>query len=170
MITQANDIVYEHHYDKYFQSEVWQKLPIGTKIPDFLNTQPLNLNGGIKSIERVLVVEDEHNIRMAFTETLYREGYVVYSAETGKKALECIRNYRLDLVVLDIKMPDINGIEILKRIRNEDKNLPVIISSAYRGFKQDPEIALGNVSSFMIKPIDLNELTQKVKKALEKRG
>ncbi|MEW6617812.1 MAG: response regulator [bacterium] len=170
MITQINGTLYENHYDEYLHSEVWQKLPPGTTMPEFPNVQSLNLNGGTKSVERVLVVEDEHNICMAFMETLYREGYVVYSAETGKKALECIRNYRPDLVVLDIKMPDINGLELLKRIRNEDKNLTVIISTAYRGFKQDPEIALGNIYTFMIKPIDLNELIQNVKEALTQKN
>jgi DNA-binding response OmpR family regulator len=171
MIEQVNGKLYEHHYSEFLDCEIWEKLPPGTKIPKFTDTKPLKLNnGGTKPIERVLVVEDEHNVRMAFIEALYKEGYVVYSAETGKRALECIRNQRPDIVILDIKMPDISGLEILKRIRNEDRNLPVIISTAYKGFRQDPEIAIGNVETFMVKPIDLNELTQKVKEILRQKA
>ncbi len=165
MIEQINDILYEHYYCEDLDCEICQKLP--PKGNSDLST--LTLNVETKITESVLIVDDDYNIRMAFREILYREGYVVYCADTGKKALECIKSYHPNVAILDIKMPDTNGIEILKQIRKENKNLPIIISTAYRGFKQDPEIALGDISSFMVKPIGLSELSQKVKEALEER-
>ncbi len=76
---------------------------------------------------RLLVVDDEENIRFLFKEELEEEGYSVDVASNGLEALDKIKQAVFDLVILDIKMPGMNGIEALNEIKNTNKNLPVIL-------------------------------------------
>ena len=86
---------------------------------------------------RILVVDDEENIRLLFKEELEEENYEVEVASNGYEALEKIKNTHFDLVVMDIKMPGMDGIQALNEIKNINKDQPVILCSAYGEFKQD---------------------------------
>ena len=86
---------------------------------------------------RVLVVDDEENIRLLFKEELEDEGYTVEIASNGFEALEKLKNANFDIVVMDIKMPGMDGIQTLNAIKNINKDQPVILCSAYGEFKQD---------------------------------
>lgn len=82
-------------------------------------------------MKKVLVVDDTKNIRMLLTTCLEIEGYEVYTASDGKKALEAFDAEIFDLVFLDIKMPEMSGTEVLKRIREKRIMTPVIIITAF---------------------------------------
>jgi two-component system response regulator (stage 0 sporulation protein F) len=120
-------------------------------------------------MRQILVAEDNNLIRRALTEALYRENYEVLEVETGKQALQKFEESQPDLIVLDIKMPDIDGIEVLKKIRAVNRQVPIIILTAYKGLEKDPEIALGNVSAFMTKPVDIDVFRAKVNEILKNR-
>ncbi len=81
--------------------------------------------------KKILVVDDEKNIRLLLQEELTDEGYDVLLAESGAKALDIIKSDKPDLVTLDIKMPGEDGLSILRKIREIEYDLPVIICSAY---------------------------------------
>ena len=81
--------------------------------------------------KKILVVDDEQNIRLLLKEELMDEGYDVILAENGAKAIEMIKEEKPDLVTLDIKMPGEDGLSILRKIREIEYDLPVIICSAY---------------------------------------
>jgi CheY-like chemotaxis protein len=113
---------------------------------------------------RLLIVDDEENIRFLFKEELEEEGYVVEVASNGLEALEKIKNADFDLVVLDIKMPGMGGIQALNEIKNMKKNLPVILCSAYGEFKQD--FSSWASDGYVVKSADTKELKQTIKDLL----
>lgn len=80
---------------------------------------------------RILIVDDEPNVRFVFRATLESTGYRVDEAEVGAETLERIRNITFDLVLLDLQMPDLNGPEVLRRIRDEGHAVPVVIVTAH---------------------------------------
>lgn len=114
---------------------------------------------------KILIVDDEEHIRFLYAEELADEGYEVATADSGYKILERIEQEKPDLVVLDIKMVDYNGLDILQDIRNKYYDLPVILCTAYDTFKEDMKSIAADF--YVIKSFDLTELKNKVKMALE---
>ena len=113
---------------------------------------------------RLLVVDDEENIRFLFKEELEEEGYGVDVASNGFEALEKIKKAAFGLVILDIKMPGMSGIQALNEIKNVNKDLPVILCSAYGEFKQD--FSSWASDGYVVKSADTKELKQTIKDIL----
>ncbi|HEX8089395.1 MAG TPA: response regulator, partial [Blastocatellia bacterium] len=82
-------------------------------------------------MEKILVVDDERSMRDLLELVLKREGYVVHKAENGTRALELVRQNVYDLIISDVKMPDINGIELLSRVREISPETMVIMITAF---------------------------------------
>lgn len=114
---------------------------------------------------KLLIVDDEEHIRLLYSEELTEEGYQVITADSGNRLLERIENEKPDLVILDIKMVEDNGLDLLQDIRNKYYELPVILCSAYDTFKEDMKSMAAN--EYVIKSFDLSELKAKIKKTLE---
>ncbi|MCX7857341.1 MAG: response regulator [Deltaproteobacteria bacterium] len=112
----------------------------------------------------ILVVDDEENIRILFKEELEDEGYKVDLAENGFEAIEKVKMNKYDLVILDIKMPGIDGITTLTEIKTIKKDLPVILCSAYTEYKQDLTSWISE--DYVVKSADTTELKQKIKQIL----
>lgn len=110
---------------------------------------------------KLLVVDDEENIRFLFREELEEEGYEVEVASNGLEALKKIRQTSFDLVILDIKMPGMDGIQALNEIKNMNKGLPVILCSAYGEFKQD--FSSWASDGYVVKSADTAELKETIK-------
>ena len=89
------------------------------------------------------------------------------TAASGKNILELIEKERPDLIILDIKMADCNGLDVLQEIRNNYYNLPVILSTAYETYKSD--IKSMAADAYVVKSFDLTELKNKIKQCLEAR-
>ncbi|MBX7246291.1 MAG: response regulator [Candidatus Sumerlaeaceae bacterium] len=118
-------------------------------------------------MKKILVVDDEKNIRTLFRDELEEEGYEVATAGSGREALDQIEADVPDLIVLDIRMGDMTGIEVLQELRKTHDKLPVIMVTAVRGLKDDFTIWDSHVSDYTTKPVDLDDLKAKIKKALE---
>ena len=116
---------------------------------------------------KVLVADDEDHIRLLYTEELTEEGYEVITAASGDGLMEQIDRGKPDLVVLDIKMPHHNGLDLLQDIRNKYSELPIILCTAYDTFKEDMKSIAANF--YVIKSFDLSELKSKIKTCLPKR-
>lgn len=114
---------------------------------------------------KILIVDDEEHIRFLYAEELTDEGYEVVTADSGFEILERIEREKPDLVILDIKMVDYNGLDILQDIRNKFYDLPVILCTAYDTFKEDMKSIAADF--YVIKSFDLTELKSKVKMAIE---
>ncbi|MDY0389422.1 response regulator [Desulfobulbus oligotrophicus] len=114
--------------------------------------------------KRILLVDDEESIQLLYREEFEEEGYIVDSALNGTEALEKFRANLPDLVVLDINMPGMNGIEVLRQMKEIKADMPVILNSAYQEYKQD----FGSWASeaYVVKSANMDELKATVRKYL----
>ena len=115
-------------------------------------------------MKKIMVVDDEENIRFLYKEELEEDGFAVELAKNGEEALEKFPGAQPDLITLDIKMPGMGGIEVLKRIRERDKHLPIILCSAYSDYKQD--FATWASDAYVVKCADLTELKSTIRRLL----
>ena len=110
---------------------------------------------------RILVVDDDEMIRLLYQKELTADGYDVETAESGTAAVNKTSTSRYSCIVLDIEMPDIHGMEVLKHIRTSTPNTPVIINSAYSIYKTDFNSWLAD--EYIVKSSDLAPLKQKIR-------
>ena len=115
-------------------------------------------------MKKIMVVDDEENIRFLYKEELEEEGFVVELAKNGEEALSKLCEFQPDLITLDIKMPGMNGIEVLKKIREQDRNLPIVLCSAYGEYKQD--LTTWASDAYVVKCADLTELKSTIQRLL----
>jgi len=113
------------------------------------------------------VVDDEQNIRKMLVRVLSSEGYTIKEAANGLEALKKLEGENCSLVLLDLKMPGLNGIEILRKIKEYDPNLPVIMMSAYGSIAEAVEAMKLGALDYLIKPFDIEELKIIVKRAIK---
>ncbi len=118
-------------------------------------------------MNRILVVDDEENVRLLFKEELEEEGYEIELAASGKEALELLDKKPFDIVTLDIKMPDMDGIETLRRIKEKHREIPVVLCSAYPHYKQD--FGTWASDAYVVKSSDTKGLKKVIKEILEAR-
>ncbi|MGD0970765.1 MAG: response regulator [Desulfobaccales bacterium] len=116
-------------------------------------------------MKKILVADDEMSIRLLYSEELKEEGYEVYMASNGREALEMVEKIPLDLVILDIKMPEMDGIEALRQIKQKRPDLPVILSTAYGEYRQD--FATWASDEYLVKSSDLEDLKAVVRRHLK---
>jgi len=128
-------------------------------------------SNGAVTLRRVLVVEDEEPIREMIRYALERAGYAVHDAESGEEALAAVRRERPDLVVLDLMLPGIDGLEVCRRIRmdRESAELPLIILTARDG-ENDVVAGLENgADDYLTKPFSPSILAARVRAVLRRR-
>jgi DNA-binding NtrC family response regulator len=117
--------------------------------------------------ERVLIVEDEKLLRWSLGERLARDGYETDHADTGESCLRKLMEEPFDLVLLDYRLPDTDGIGVLKRIASEYPDLPVILMSAYSTVDSAVQAMKLGAFDYVSKPFDLEEMVFLARKALE---
>lgn len=116
-------------------------------------------------MHKILVVDDEEHIRTLYSDELTDEGYdVVTTGELGD-LMEMIPQKKPDLILLDIRMEEASGLDLLQDIRNTHYNIPVILCTAYEPFKHDLRSIAADF--FVIKSSDLSELKEKIRIALD---
>ena len=117
-------------------------------------------------MKKILLVDDEESIHMLYRQELEDEGYKVHSSLTGTDALQIVKIMSPDLVILDINMPGMNGIEVLREIKRINPKLPVVLFSAYHEFKQD--LSTWASDDYIVKSSDTNVLKGAVHQLLSK--
>lgn len=116
--------------------------------------------------KKVLVVDDQYGIRVLLYEVFGKEGYETFQAANGKQALEIVVKESPDIVILDMKIPGMDGLEILKEIKKIDQSIKVIMMTAYGELDMIQEATeLGAITHFT-KPFDIDELRLAVNKQL----
>jgi len=115
-------------------------------------------------MKKILLVDDEEGIQLLYQEEFQDEGYEVVSAFTGEEALEKFKSESPDLVILDIQMPGMNGIEVLRQMKMIAPQLPVILSTAYHEYKQD--LSAWASDEYIVKSPDLQKLKETIRKYL----
>ena len=115
---------------------------------------------------RLLLVEDDPTLRQALTFNLAREGYEVSSSADGESALEAARNERLDLILLDVMLPGMSGLEVLRALRRDGVSTPIIVLSA-KGDEIDRVVGLKvGADDYVSKPFGMDELLARIRVAL----
>ncbi|MFC3886394.1 response regulator [Bacillus songklensis] len=121
---------------------------------------------GLHLKEKILIVDDQFGIRILLTEVLQKEGYQTFQAANGFQAIDIAKQNAPDLVLLDMKIPGMDGIEILKRLKEHDQSIKVIIMTAYGELDMIQEAKdLGALTHFA-KPFDIDEIRQAVRQYL----
>ena len=112
----------------------------------------------------ILLVEDDPNQRLLYSEELTRGGYQVVTAADGNEALWSLDQITPDLVVMDISMPGMDGIDAMSRMLARDHRLPVILNSAYASYRED--YRSWSADAYVVKSSDLTELTDAIERVL----
>lgn len=116
-------------------------------------------------MKKIMVVDDDDNIRFLYKEELEEVGYQVILACSAEEAEKKILEEKPDLITLDIKMPGMSGIEFLEKIKQEYRDIPVILCSAYGSFKQDFRVWASE--AYVVKSADTRELKMTIKEIFD---
>jgi len=119
-------------------------------------------------MKTILIVDDEKNLLKLYEKEFTEEGYRVITAASGSEALQKIQKDPFDLVILDIRMPDFNGVDTLKKIMESTSKVPVILNSAYTSYRDN--FLTWAAEAYVVKSSDLTELKNKTKEVLEKHS
>jgi DNA-binding response OmpR family regulator len=114
---------------------------------------------------KILIVDDDPNILRLYKEELEEEGYTIVTASNGQEAIERFEQEDPDLVTLDILLPDIDGIKLLRQMKEKKPRLPIIMSTAY-DYRDD--FAVWASEAYIVKSSDMTELKATIKKLIEK--
>jgi len=114
--------------------------------------------------KKVLVVDDEENIRQLYKEELVEEGYEVFLAGGGEEAVRMMDEVQPDVVTLDVRMPGMDGIEVLRALKEKKRDLPMIMCTAYPEYKHN--FGVWASDAYVVKSTDLKELKDTIKRVL----
>mgnify|MGYP001389214083 CR=1 FL=1 len=114
----------------------------------------------VTDMARLLIVEDEENLRDLYAEELEESGYEVARASNGKEAIDLVRKKDFDLVIMDIRMPEMDGIETLGKVISLERKIPVIIYTAYSNYKSN--FMTWTADAYLTKSSNLDELKGKI--------
>lgn len=109
----------------------------------------------------ILIVDDESGIRELFREELSDNGAKVLEAESGNKAIEVFKQGGIDAVISDIRMPDGDGVELVKNIKETDSNIPIYLITGFADYTGNELKVLG-IEAIIFKPFDISEVVQMV--------
>jgi DNA-binding response OmpR family regulator len=114
---------------------------------------------------KILIVDDDQNILRLYKEELEEDGYTIVTASNGQEAMEQFEKENPDLVTLDILLPDVDGIKLLRQMKEKRPRMPVIMSTAY-DYRDD--FAVWASEAYIVKSADLTELKTTIKKLIDK--
>lgn len=122
------------------------------------------------AVARILVVDDEESIREFFEIMLKREGYEVVSASNGREGFDTFKKGGVDLIISDIQMPEMSGMELLGKVKEVDSEIPMIMITAFGSTEIAVEALKVGAYDYIQKPFKLDEVKIVIKQALEKRS
>lgn len=117
--------------------------------------------------EKVLVVDDEQSHRTMLKAVLSKEGYEIFEADDGISAIKAVEKEPFDLILMDIRMTDMDGIEAMREIKKISPAIPVVMMTAYASVKTAVEALKSDAYDYLTKPLDIEELKILIQKALE---
>jgi DNA-binding NtrC family response regulator len=118
---------------------------------------------------RILIVDDDENIREVLATILEDEGYTVESVDTARKAIEKTRRNFYNLALIDVRLPDLEGIELLTKIRDTTPRMRKIIITGYPTMQNAVEAVNKGADAYVLKPFDIKKVLEKIKEQLKKQ-
>jgi len=116
----------------------------------------------------ILVVEDDDHQRELYTDSLTGEGHDVVAARDGREAVQLVEQQKPDLVVMDISMPGMDGIEAMNRLLSKNNRLPIVLNTAYSNYEED--FRSWSADAYVVKSSDLTGLMEAIRSVLTERG
>src|SRR3989338_6601712 len=116
----------------------------------------------------VLVIDDETNMLKTY-KAILKKSYEITTINNGPEALEMLKRENFSLVLLDVMMPDMNGIEVLKKIKELDKNIEVVMITGVKDIKMAVQAIKLGAYDYITKPFEIEDLLSVISKALERR-
>ena len=116
---------------------------------------------------KILIVEDDENLRLLLAKQLKKE-FSVFCVADGTEALELLKNQEIDMLVTDIMMPGVNGIDLVKKLRRRDTLIPILMLTANQSFSKKQEGFLSGTDDYLTKPFDKEELLWRIKALLRR--
>ncbi|MFD2044400.1 response regulator [Ornithinibacillus salinisoli] len=116
--------------------------------------------------KKVLVVDDEHGIRLLLEDVLTNEGYHIITAKTGKEALDELQKHSISLMIIDYKLPIVDGMEVLKKLQTDKMEIPTIVMSGLVEKIADETKDISNVKAILSKPFNIADVIIKVESIL----
>jgi two-component system response regulator (stage 0 sporulation protein F) len=126
-----------------------------------------NKGTNVMAKRKLLIVDDQFGIRILLNEIFQKEGYQTFQAANGVQALNLVQNESPELVILDMKIPGMDGLEILKRVKKINASIKVIIMTAYGELDMIQEAIDHGAITHFSKPFDIDEIIGAVKKELD---
>src|SRR6188474_2204945 len=120
--------------------------------------------------KQILVVDDEANLRRVLSAQLARDGYEVHTAEDGEAALAFLKEHHIDMVITDLRMPKVDGMDLLRAALRDDPSRPVVMMTAHGTIDNAVEALKTGAFDYITKPFDQNEVRNVVRKALRTRA
>ena len=121
----------------------------------------------IEASKSVLVVDDDESVRRSLSKILERAGYKVAAAGTGQEALEMVRANRFDVILIDIKLPDVSGTELLSKLPKNRETVKIVITG-YSTVEHGAQAADYGADDFLVKPVQPQELLRTIAARLAK--
>jgi len=119
-------------------------------------------------VAKILIVDDDGDLRTLYGLCFLRRGHHIVAASNGREALDCLAAHAPDLLITDLRMPELDGLELLRRLRADGpRALPVIVLTA-RGDQQAAALAAG-ADAFLVKPVPLRQLGETAERLLAER-
>ena len=119
--------------------------------------------------ERILVIDDEARMCDSLTELLSGSGYSVTATQSAREGMELLKKEKFDLVLTDIKMPELSGLEILKKTHEIDPEIIVILMTGYASLESALEAIKNGAFEYLLKPVEFTQMEISVQRGLEKR-
>ncbi|TAJ53207.1 MAG: response regulator transcription factor [Nevskiaceae bacterium] len=119
---------------------------------------------------RILIVEDEPTLRAQIAQAFADEGYVAESAGDGEQGLYMAQEYPIDLAVIDLGLPKLGGVELIRRLRKAGRTVPVLILTARDGWQNKVEGLEAGADDYLVKPFNTPELLARVRALLRRSG
>lgn len=119
------------------------------------------------STAKILICEDERNIQKLMAKVLIKKGYEIYSADDGQESIEKTQKISPDVILLDIRMPKIDGLEAAREIRKFNQTVKIIFITGFESPQISQEANKYNIFAYIVKPVSQEEILQVVEKALK---
>ncbi|TNF98522.1 MAG: response regulator transcription factor [Gammaproteobacteria bacterium] len=118
---------------------------------------------------RILLIEDETQLREQLSDRLHNEGYAVDSADNGEEGLYLGMEYPVDIAVIDLGLPKLSGLEVIRQLRSKDKRFPILILTARGRWQEKVEGLEAGADDYLVKPFEMEELLARLR-ALVRRS
>jgi DNA-binding NtrC family response regulator len=123
----------------------------------------------MKSSPKILIVDDEERFRTTMCKLLTIRGFDAVAVGGGPEAIEHVKEQPCDVVILDVRMPEMSGVDVLAEIKKVDADIEVIIMTGYASVDTAKEILTRGAYDYMLKPYSIDELVEKIEAASERR-